>query len=63
MPVQSCLHTVSLDTYVNNRSPWLAIEWLDDPLGFKINWSFIDQTAHVTREYRYNGSTFTQTKK
>ncbi|KEZ01522.1 hypothetical protein GQ57_34535 [Burkholderia sp. MSh2] len=63
MPVQSCLHTVSLDTYVNNRSPWLAIEWLDDPLGFKINWSFIDETAHVTRQYRYNGSTFVQSKK
>ena len=62
MPVQSCLHTVSLDTYVNNRSPWLAIEWIDNPLGFKINWSFIDETAHVTREYRYNGSTFVQSK-
>lgn len=63
MPVQSCLHSVSLDTDVNNRSPWLAIEWLDNPLGFKVTWTNIDDAGPAAREYRYNGSTFTQTKK
>ncbi|MBN3732598.1 hypothetical protein [Burkholderia sp. Tr-20390] len=63
MPVQSCLHSVSLDTDVNNRSPWLAIEWLDDPLGFKVTWTNIDDAGPATREYRYNGSTFVQSKK
>ncbi|KKL35479.1 hypothetical protein WR30_17350 [Burkholderia contaminans FFH2055] len=63
MPVQSCLHSVSLDTDVNNRSPWLAIEWLDDPPGFKVTWTNIDDAGPATREYRYNGSTFVQSKK
>ncbi|NTY41444.1 hypothetical protein [Burkholderia diffusa] len=62
MPVQSCLHSVSLDTDVNNRSPWLAIEWVENPVGFKITWTNIDDAGPATREYRYNGNTFVQSK-
>ncbi|WP_176317803.1 hypothetical protein [Burkholderia vietnamiensis] len=63
MPVQSCLNSVSLDTDVNNRSPYLAIEWLDGSPGFKIAWTNIDDAGPATREYRYNGSTFVESKK
>ncbi len=63
MPVQSCLNSVSLDTDVNNRSPYLAIQWLDGSPGFKIAWTNIDDAGPATREYRYNGSTFVESKK
>ncbi|MDN7933913.1 hypothetical protein QZM52_21735 [Burkholderia metallica] len=62
MPVQSCLHSVSLDDNGGDRSPWLAIEWLENPVGFKITWTNIDDAGNATREYRYNGSTFTRSK-
>ncbi|WDD91085.1 hypothetical protein Bsp3421_000979 [Burkholderia sp. FERM BP-3421] len=63
MVVQSCLHSVSLDTDVNNRSPYLAIEWLDDSAGFKISWTNIDDSGPATREYRYNGNTFVENRR
>ncbi|HDR9341433.1 hypothetical protein LGN13_02830 [Burkholderia multivorans] len=62
MPVQSCLHSVSLNDNGGYRSPWLAIEWIDNPLGFKITWTNIDDAGNATREYRYNGSTFSRSK-
>ncbi len=62
MPVQSCLHSVSLYTYGDYRSPWLAIEWIENPLGLKIAWTNIDDAGNATREYRYNGSTFMRSK-
>lgn len=62
LPVQSCLHSVSLDTNVNTRSPWLAIEWLHESLGFKVTWTNIDDAGPATREYRYNGSTFARSR-
>ncbi|RQZ15780.1 hypothetical protein DIE14_33360 [Burkholderia sp. Bp9017] len=60
MPVQSCLHDISLDTDVNNRSPYRAIEWRDDPPGFRIAWTYIGHAGPVTREYRYDGTTFVE---
>lgn len=60
MPVQSCLHNVSLDTDGENRSPYRAIEWLDHPPGFRIAWTFIGDAGPTTREYRYNGTTFVE---
>lgn len=62
MPVQSCLHSVSLDDNGGYRSPWHAIEWVENPFGFKITWTNIDDAGNATREYRYNGSTFVQRK-
>ncbi|WP_186074517.1 hypothetical protein [Burkholderia gladioli] len=62
MPVQSCLHSVSLYTDGDYRSPWLAIEWIENPLGLKIAWTNIDDAGNATREYRYNGSTFMRSK-
>ncbi|WP_202755643.1 hypothetical protein [Burkholderia cenocepacia] len=62
MPVQSCLHSVSLDDNGGYRSPWLAIEWIENPFGFKITWTNIDDAGNATREYRYNGNTFARSK-
>ncbi|WP_322082191.1 hypothetical protein [Burkholderia sp. BCC1972] len=63
MPVQSCVDSVSLDTDGGNRSPYLAIEWITDPAGFEVSWTNIDDAGPATREYRYDGSTFVQTRK
>ncbi|AOI94090.1 hypothetical protein WS58_16425 [Burkholderia pseudomultivorans] len=62
MPVQSCLHSVSLYSDGDYRSPWLAIEWIENPLGLKITWTNIDDAGNATREYRYNGRTFIRSK-
>ncbi|WP_279612257.1 hypothetical protein [Burkholderia sp. BCC0397] len=42
---------------------YLAIEWINDPVGFKVTWTNIDGAGPVTREYRYEGSTFVERKK
>ncbi|MPV60922.1 hypothetical protein CFB46_04185 [Burkholderia sp. HI2761] len=63
MPVQSCLDSVSLDTDGDNRSPYLAIEWIDDPMGFKVSWTNIDDAGPATREYRYDGRAFVERKR
>nr|WP_175803153.1 hypothetical protein [Burkholderia anthina] len=60
MPVHSCLNDISLDTDVNNRSPYGAIEWRDDPPGFRIAWTYIGHAGPATREYRYDGTTFVE---
>ncbi|AXK61577.1 hypothetical protein [Burkholderia sp. IDO3] len=60
MPVQSCLNDISLDTDVNNRSPYGAIAWRDDPPGFGIAWTYIGHAGPATREYRYDGATFVE---
>ncbi|PHP91004.1 hypothetical protein CFB52_000090 [Burkholderia sp. AU18528] len=63
MSVQSCLDSVSLDTGGDNRSPYLAIEWINDPVGFKVSWTNIDDAGPATREYRYDGRAFVERKK
>lgn len=63
MPVQSCLDSVSLDTDGDNRSPYLAIEWIDDAAGFKVTWTNIDDSGPATREYRYDGRAFVERTK
>lgn len=62
LPVQSCWHNLELDDDIGNRSPYSAIEWTDNPAGFKVTWINRNDDPPV-RTYLYEDGTFVDATK
>lgn len=60
LPVQSCVDSVSLDTDDGAQSPYLAIAWRDDPVGFDIRWEYLAHGGATRRVYRFVNGTFVE---
>ncbi|WP_175897396.1 hypothetical protein [Burkholderia pseudomultivorans] len=56
--VQSCIENIDLYTDSGNRSPYLAIAWLDHGEGFQIHWSNYTESESLTRQYHYRHGRF-----